>query len=114
MPFVALSKVAKNEVCVKTIFDYVRNLGLSAVVALAAWWKFSDLSHRGFSYYFDIFSGSVLAVASFSLFFLNMEFITHQFAKVNAPRWLTAILSSFAYLIAIQMLEYFSRGTFSR
>ncbi len=106
MPFVLLSRVAKNESHVKLIFDYVKNIGISALVFAVGIWEIKHQSSDLFSHLFGILSGCILIVSGFCLFFINQEFIIHQIDKYSPPRWLRGILHGYIFLIASMLLMY--------
>lgn len=105
MPFVSLSRLAKNESHVKLIFDHVKNIGVCALIIAAGKWQIANQ----FSFY-GILVGCILAASGFCLLFLNQEFIIHQIDKYNPPRWLRGILHAYIFMIAFSLLIYLLGG----
>ena len=109
MPFVLISRIAKNESHVKLILDYVKNIGVSALVVAVGIWEIKRQS-LDFSNFFGILLGCILILSGFCLLFINQEFIIHHIDKYDPPRWLRGILHGYIFLIAIMLLMHLITG----
>jgi hypothetical protein len=108
MPFKYVSDLAKDDQLVKLVFDHLRNLGICAVVLVAANWTHQQ-NIEGVQYYIKEISSWMLYAASFFLFFFNMEFAFHKLSSLQVPKfirffivyiYLTCIFRIFLYLIS--------------
>jgi hypothetical protein len=70
MPFRYLSDFAKEDASVKLLFDHVRNIGIVAVVATGAAWKYTRAHPSGWQHVFDLGLAFALGVFAFALFFI--------------------------------------------
>lgn len=110
MPFVSLSKLAKNENHVKLIFDYVKNIGVSALIVAAGKWQIENQLLGVFSHFYGILVGYILSASGFCLLFINQEFIIHQIDKYNPSKWLRVALHAYIFMIAILLFIYLLGG----
>ena len=110
MPFVSMSNLSKNENHVKIIFDYVKNIGVSALIIAAGKWQITNQYSNPPTHYYSIILGVILVLSGFCLIFINQEYIFHQIDKINPPRWIRGMLHGYIFLVASMLLLYLLTG----
>ena len=97
MPFIVMSKLAKDASFMKFTFEYIRNFGLCAGLFVVGRW----MDHGGGDANKD-FVDSVLKwlfyVVGFCLTVINFEYGLHQIELMRLPSWWRAV----AILVVLQ------------
>lgn len=111
MPFVYVSRLARDDAIVKLIFDHFRNFGIVTLVCLAANWKFHHLPSNGWEYLISLAITLALYATAFVLFFLNYEHFLYKLNSISYGKPIKVAITSFYAFVATGLLTYlFSRS----
>ena len=98
-----IHRIAQDDASVKLLFDHVRNVGISAVLFGAAFWKYKNIG-PDYIYFLDIAIILFLTLLSSFLFVVNQ---VHGLIKLKAaqpPKWVLLIILNIYSLIAVTVV----------
>lgn len=86
------------------IFDHVRNLGICALVAAAAYWKFNNIGPETVIAAFDrVIAGWLLALAAW-LYFVNTAHLRKRMASAGADKMVIEFVGALHTYLALTIV----------